>query len=282
MEHPPDNPESVPFPNIAQIFGILGIFIGTTMIVAFSLVMIVVFQNIEKIRDPEMIMDHLPGILFLGYIIPMFLTILYARWRKGVFEKERPVFKFSPEPLHFYLAIIILTVSFAIALDPLSRHVPSPEWLEDLLPAFKSRAVLMFLLIGIIGPVMEELLFRGIILDGLLKRYDPWSAIMISALFFGLIHLNLIQFIFGFVFGLLLGWVYWKSRSLVPAIIIHALNNSLSFLLGFRFGEEIQYLGDLVESQGLYLAIAGGSIIIFLLMLRTAVKYYQTREQHLR
>ena len=53
-------------------------------------------------------------------------------------------------------------------------------------------------------------------------------AIFISGLLFGLIHFNPVQSVFGFLAGMLLAWLYWRTRSVVPCIVVHVLNNALS------------------------------------------------------
>lgn len=81
---------------------------------------------------------------------------------------------------------------------------------------------------AIVAPVFEELIFRGVILEGFLKRYKPGYAILWSALLFGIMHLDPVQGSFAFIVGLLLGWVFWKTRSLFLCILLHAFNNSIA------------------------------------------------------
>ena len=81
----------------------------------------------------------------------------------------------------------------------------------------------------IFGPIMEEIRFRGLILDGLLKtRCRPWLAILISALLFALLHGLGANFVTALLFGILVGWLYWRTSSIIPGIIIHITNNSLT------------------------------------------------------
>ena len=82
-----------------------------------------------------------------------------------------------------------------------------------------------------IAPVVEEMLFRGIILRGFLQRYDRAQAIWGSALLFGLAHLNIYQFVAALVLGAISGWLYERSRSLVPCIALHAAYNTALTLL---------------------------------------------------
>lgn len=87
------------------------------------------------------------------------------------------------------------------------------------------------LAVCVLAPVLEEMLFRGVVLRGLLARYPRGQAIAVSALLFGLVHLNIYQFVIGTLLGLLLGWLYERTRSLIPCIGLHAAYNSLLTLL---------------------------------------------------
>lgn len=82
---------------------------------------------------------------------------------------------------------------------------------------------------GIFGPIAEEIGFRGVFLGGLLKtRCRPWIAILISAHVFGLFHGIGVQFFGAILFGIMVGWLYWRTGSIIPGIIIHIANNSLT------------------------------------------------------
>ncbi len=79
------------------------------------------------------------------------------------------------------------------------------------------------------GPIIEEIGFRGLILGGLLKmRCRPWIAILISALVFASLHGFGAIFVTAVLFGILVGWLYWRTGSIIPGIIIHIVNNSLT------------------------------------------------------
>lgn len=77
----------------------------------------------------------------------------------------------------------------------------------------------------LIAPVVEEMLFRGILLRSFLSQYSRGIAIAYSALYFGVAHLNIYQFCLAFLLGLLLGWLFERSRSLVPCIALHMAVN---------------------------------------------------------
>lgn len=77
----------------------------------------------------------------------------------------------------------------------------------------------------LLAPVLEEMLFRGVILRSFLLQYPRWPAMLCSAMVFGLAHMNMYQFVVAFLLGVLLAWLYERTRSLVPGIALHAANN---------------------------------------------------------
>ena len=83
---------------------------------------------------------------------------------------------------------------------------------------------------GILLPIVEEIAFRGILVGGLLRmRLKPWVAIVLSALVFALFHGTFTQFVGTAIFGIICGWLYWRTKSLLPGILIHIINNSTAF-----------------------------------------------------
>ena len=62
-------------------------------------------------------------------------------------------------------------------------------------------------------------------------RLGPWLAIAFSALLFGVVHMNWAQGFHGFIMGLLLGWLYYRTGSMMPGIIVHWVNNTVAYLM---------------------------------------------------
>lgn len=88
--------------------------------------------------------------------------------------------------------------------------------------------------VGIMAPLAEEIVFRGAILRSLLammSKKNHWVAILISAALFGVVHGNAAQFIHALLAGLLLGWMFYRTKSLVPGILMHWVNNTLAYVL---------------------------------------------------
>ena len=91
-----------------------------------------------------------------------------------------------------------------------------------------------YLAIGILAPIVEELVFRGAILRSLLALFGDkthWVAIFVSALLFGVIHGNMPQFVHAMLMGLLLGWMYYRTASIIPGIVFHWVNNTVAYIM---------------------------------------------------
>lgn len=89
----------------------------------------------------------------------------------------------------------------------------------------------LFVLGGIVVPLKEEILFRGLIFPPLRHSYGRGYGILLTALFFGVLHLDLIRFLPLFFGGLILTWLYEKTKSLWTPIIAHGTWNTLMLIL---------------------------------------------------
>lgn len=91
-----------------------------------------------------------------------------------------------------------------------------------------------YLAVGILAPIAEELVFRGAILRTLLNLTSQrrhWAAIAISAVIFGTAHGNLPQFVHATLIGLLLGWMYYRTKSILPGVLFHWVNNTVAYVM---------------------------------------------------
>ena len=104
----------------------------------------------------------------------------------------------------------------------LHRVFPISLWEEQAFASMVADNLPAMVAACVLAPVLEELLFRGVLLSAFLQQYPRWAAIAYSALFFGAAHLNVYQFFLAFGLGLLLGWLFERSRSLIPCIALHA------------------------------------------------------------
>ena len=125
-----------------------------------------------------------------------------------------------------------------------------------------------YVAIGILAPLAEEVVFRGAILRtllGIMSKKNHWVAIMISAAIFGVVHANLAQFINALLMGLLLGWMYYRTGSLVPGILLHWVNNTMAYVLANIMPQSDGKLIDLFhgDEKTMYYAV-GFSLCIMI------------------
>ena len=131
--------------------------------------------------------------------------------------------------------VVLVTLALAFCSDAILALMPDmPEWLENMLKGITSEnnLILNFLLVSIFAPLFEEWLCRGMVLRGLLgTKMKPVWAIVVSALFFAVIHLNPWQAIPAFLLGCLFGYVYYKTGSLKLTMLMHFANNTFSLVM---------------------------------------------------
>jgi hypothetical protein len=87
---------------------------------------------------------------------------------------------------------------------------------------------------SLLAPFAEEVSFRGYVLSALRTRAAPGLAIAASALLFAAMHVDPVRFPAVFLLGLYLGWLAWRSGSVWPAVVAHAVNNGIGSLVATR------------------------------------------------
>ncbi len=150
-------------------------------------------------------------------------------------------FSFSPAVLAAMFIPVIASITIflseidnvlrAVLPDFIFEHLDFAPDLEQLVTTSWQGPVLAV----VIAPLTEEIVFRGLILRGLLGRWRPLAAIIASAALFALTHLNPAQAPVAFILGLILGLVYVRTRSLGLCMLGHALNNAATYIESFPF-----------------------------------------------
>ena len=120
-----------------------------------------------------------------------------------------------------------------------------------------------FLVVAIFAPIFEEWLCRGMVLRGLLTKMKPGWAIVVSALFFAVIHANPWQALNAFLIGLVMGYVYYKTGSLVLTMIIHFVNNGSAVILqNVESLKDYDYWIDILGKQNYYLVFVASCVVL--------------------
>lgn len=227
-----------PFPSRPQSIGITFLIILSMLVFAFF------YMELQN-YFPEDISMLLYYIVAIG--VPALLLHFKRKKEEGTFTY--PIFK-GKIRVYLLLGLVGLGLMFGVS-SPIASLLPMSDWIrEAFMQLANQRGWVSFMMIAIAAPILEEYIFRGIILEGLLKRYSAWSSILLSSFLFGLVHLNPWQFISAMIIGVFAGWIYYKSRNLLYPIFIHFVNNATAFVF-MQFQEPEKYLdASITESYG--------------------------------
>lgn len=169
----------------------------------------------------------------LGIVNVLAIGLALALGLRATRETPRQFFALRPFDPRLLPAIVAAALGLAVVLHQTANL--TVELLNDL-PGFNPEDDLFrlgrfpfgtILLVVVIAPLTEEYLFRGMVLRGLLAHHRAASAVWLTALLFGLVHANILQFFLGTMLGAVVGWWYVRTRSVGPGLIGHALFNTV-------------------------------------------------------
>ena len=183
----------------------------------------------------------------LGLLIPIGAAFLLGRlpWHALRFHKARP--HILVPALLVYLGGAQLGGLLANLVGQVTGSTQSMQ-----LPTTAPARVLAFLAICVVPPIFEECLFRGV-MQGFLRPYGHWLAIVGQAVPFALLHGSASAVVFALLAGLFFGWLAERTDSILPGMLLHFVNNTMAFvqLLLLDLGAE-----HLVQTIGLFNLIA--------------------------
>ena len=216
---------------LIKIAGVLGLFLIVKFFVFISFTIGSDFFVDKTTIDQVVFNSKLIGYsTFISSIIT--LLVLYF-WRpiRGIVDKWQ---KLSP----FYLALCLILGFLGAALNSfiLSFFVDSQQEMMEQSKVLLHSGIIGLFSIAILVPILEEIVFRRILIEILIKEVNPAIAIVISALVFGVLHGQPVQMLGATLLGLLFGWIYYQSKSILPSILIHIINNA-SFLMVLNYTE---------------------------------------------
>ncbi len=180
-----------------------------------------------------------PGIIFLLLFHCNFAEWVPIRPVKGATIGFTLLLTFLIQPLLYFLNVVSQLFESNVAADLLTKVDDIP-------------GIVLILVIGVLGPVCEEVVFRGILFTGYKRSGRIFGAILWTAFLFGLFHMNLNQFGYAMMIGIISAFLVEGTGSLIPSLILHILINSynvlqmiaLKFISGFM-GDD---LSELMES----------------------------------
>ena len=194
---------------------------------------------VTKFMGQEAALDY--GMLLsypIMFIPPMVFAAAGSRRREMEIEaRPSPLDAGYFAPLGGWLCavlVVVVTLAAGVISDGITSVLPEmPEWLEEALKSMASGTLWVnFVCVSLFAPIFEEWLCRGMVLRGLLDRgVKPVWAILFSAVFFGIIHMNIWQMVPAILLGAIFGYVYYKTRSLKLTMLMHFTNNTFALIL---------------------------------------------------
>ena len=197
----------------------IGVFIAAQIVVS---VIFIIAAMVQGMDIQTAVNSTLGPVLLVSdfLVIVILLAIKYCSF-KELFQKV---------PADVLLISIVFALCGMFAVELLSSTVDIPNKLEEQFNMLAG-TVTGFFGICIVGPIMEEIIMRRVVLKEMEKlTKSMWWGIIISSALFAIIHINPIQVVFAMPAGIFLGWLYCKTGSLLVPICIHILNNTISFI----------------------------------------------------
>jgi len=207
--------------------------------------------------------DVTTAMMITTTVIFSLLTIIVFLW--AGWTKVSPTW-LRTRPWMVLIWSVIAALGLVVPSAWLQEHMPElPNFVEQEFDMIlKDRWG--YLTIGLLAPLAEEIVFRGAALRSLLaSRLSPLAAIVISALLFAVAHLNPTQMPHAFLVGLLLGWMYWRTGSILPGMAYHWANNSAAYVLYAFYPNPDIKLIDIFKGSELHVYMALGFSLLILL-----------------
>lgn len=191
-------------------------------------------------------------------LIPALAAVFYSGEKLSVMIPFRKISIMSVFLVIIYVVMLFPLVTFVNALSMIFVENTVSAISDDVLamPMW-----IMILSIGIIGPLVEEIVFRGIILQSYQRTGRIIGSILLSSILFGMMHMNFNQFAYGAVMGIMLALLYEATGSITASFLAHATFNTIEVLMMYASGSGLDEATEIAED---YLGAAGLDAIYYI------------------
>lgn len=259
-------------PGVKGMFGLLGWFI------LGNLLAIVVQAIFSAFIPMDLVQKYSMLVLYPLSFIPAMIYVGQQSQRNSLFETG---YKLSSNNFGrlkgWQIALVTVALTFATMISAdlpnywnykLTTLVPGMESFYELLTKVMRELTggpfwSSFLLVAIFAPIFEEWLCRGMVLRGLLANLKPGWAIVVSALFFALIHANPWQALNAFIIGVVMGYVYYKTGNLWLTMLMHFVNNGTAVILSqFSSLQDMEFWMDVLPKSTYTIVYVCGLVLL--------------------
>lgn len=250
------------FPSALQALLLIALLMGIEYFVLIVVVDVNLLADVSFVDVSAFITVVGNGIVFIGLMA--YKRIGYAALFHPARHSVAATMTLVTAPILLLVPGLVLLAgwvnSFVVSLAPMSE--------EDvaLFDAVMAPGVVSVLFACVGAPVLEEMLFRGVMLRGFLRRYSRNFSILWSAALFAIAHLNLYQVATALALGLVAGWLYERCRSLWPCILLHAAYNSFVTYEYYLWSIEPEGLG--FGSSAYSISVSLAAAVVGALLLR--------------
>ena len=234
---------------IWEVFSPILVYLGITVLVETVIIVIYYMRSLPELiaamETEEALMEYILNLStkVLSYVVEITaiaavitLPILLLMKKKDRQKDEAAgILQGKKAPLAKYIYIVGLSISFAVGinniltLSNLAEYSVAYQEVADAL--YTPNLWVQILCLGIMIPITEEYIFRGLIYRRMRQNLSVIRAILLSALVFGIYHGNSVQMIYGGLCGILLAYVYEKYGSMKAPILAHMLMNTVACVL---------------------------------------------------
>lgn len=243
------------YPSWKDVLALLGVFLAATVLSSL----------VAGLLQKAGILSAGLG-TFVAYVLQFVLTIAFA-WiqRRRRMPREVTGLKFGLSRVDFTVILwgMIVVLATGLVIEPLLALLP--DAFMEAISSLMGRGGWMMLTSIVVAPILEEILFRGIIQDSLTYKYGPWKGIVLGAAVFGIVHIIPQQVINAFLIGLVLGYIYYQTRSLIPVMVIHCINNAIAYFSWVMGGEKLVSTRQQLGNDTTYYIVYALAALIFVI-----------------
>ncbi len=200
--------------------------------IVYPLILYYVMYNLIYIVSATLLAKYVSAVFCLMIAAIATIPAIYKIYRSLLIPKADPMIAVGDLPREglYILGIVILGVLLNVGITYSGMMQWSSGYQQANATLYSGALVTKICANAIFIPLLEELLYRGIICGQLSLWYDRKAAIIISSIFFGIMHLNVIQFLYAFLMGLALSAVYLKTKKLWVTVVAHGMTNLVVIL----------------------------------------------------
>ena len=243
------------------------ILIYTAIQSSLGMFLAVVFGFFEGARDFNAIMDVLKeNALVITAICAVVTSVVLSLFFNIDIKNGRIKKRGQIKAMDFIMAIVggagvSIALNIVIALTNMAGKDTTFVEVSDMITS--NPLFITIICAGILIPIVEEILFRGLIFNRIKCQYNFVAGLLISSLLFGIYHGNIVQGIYATLLGIFLGFAYHKTKSILIPIFIHMGGNTFVSIYG-KLGENEENIGILVVTVAISIIFALIGTIYFI------------------